>query len=273
MRIQLPKLVIEMNNAGMVALRAGQDQDEALNLAKKVFELVDIFRFTLIFVFVMVGWAVVYLALYIVGAFDWPYVYDAMVIVAGVMFLLGLLRFRDVIGGLSTLKDWKERYVSYAFLNVFEFSPRTGTDLREETVARLKKVYPAVDKALKKHPDALSYGDVIEGKKGKTYPFDVIIRVENEWLVVDVKRGGTEVGEPDVKRFMEVLAGVMKDTDMDILQGIIVSDGGFTDEAIDYASSKDNWIPDTAMGRFSPTLLKATESGYTIEWLQAMQRS
>jgi len=250
-----------------------QDQVDALELAKKVFEVVDIFRITLILVFVLVLWAFVYLVLLVSGALNWSDIRTIMYGFLMAFFVVMAIMLPSVFEGLRALRGWGKKYLSYAFLTVFEFAPRTKANVSEEVVEKLRRIYPSIDKKLKKDPEAVDYETTIEGKKGRKFKFDVIITLPSELVVVEIDQSGSKVTEQEVMKFMENLSQVSRDTDLEILQGIIVSDSGFTEEAVDYVSLRTNWIKTAGPGKLSPTLLKVTESGYQIEWLQAMQQS
>jgi hypothetical protein len=262
-----------MNNSDGAASGVAQDQYEGLERAKKVFEVVEVFRYTLVLVFVLLLWAVVYLILFMTGAIDWTGVYPIMIGILIALYIFAGMFLPAIVRGLRALKGWKKRYVAYAFLNVFEFAPRSKEKVSEEVVEKLRMIYPAIDKELKKHPDAVDFDTTIEGRKGRSYSFDAVVELADSFVIVEVKKDGIPVQEEEVRKFMQNLSQIVKDADMDILQGIIVSDVGFTEEAVDYVSSSANWIKMMGPGRLSPTLLTVTDAGYQVEWLQAMKLS
>ncbi|MGD0056359.1 MAG: hypothetical protein ABSB83_00695 [Methanomassiliicoccales archaeon] len=245
-----------------------QDQTEALELAKKVFDVVDTFRFTLWWVMIMVGLAIIYAAFLAFGGSHWSYFYEIFILTFIVMIVLAIFSGRRIIRAAQALKDWNERYVSYAFLTVFEFSPRSKDSLLDDVVWKLRRIFPSIDRAVNKNPEIVDFDHSIKGKKG-TYTFDAVINMRDSLVLIELVRNKTEMVNAEyVRTFMENLSKLVKDAGSNLFEVLLISDVGFADDALNYVADEEHWVS-LESGWIAPTLIKTTQSGYQIEWMQA----
>lgn len=255
----------------MAPARKSSEQPDALGLAKKVFEVADIFRYTLVLVLILIIWAFAYLTVFVLGLLDTTGVYPAMVGILIVITIFAVVKLRDIVDGLRALKDWEEKYEAFAFLNVFEFAPRTGVhDSISEVVEKLRMIYPRVDDVLSDEPGAVHMGYAAKGKRGRSYKFDAAIDLGDSYVVMEFPNAGDAVGLDYMKEEFRKVSGLAKDTNDGLFEWLIISREGFTDDAIDYVDDEDHWLDDGRSGHIAPTLMKQTDDSYQIVWMEAM---
>lgn len=181
---------------------------------------------------------------------------------------LGLGISPRILKAIRTLRELDDRYLEYAYINVFELTPSITNDVIEDVIQKVAVIYPRVDAAIKKKPTRIERNANVPGKNSQ-HEFDVKINLpDDEAIFVRYFKESREVNSDDLKKLSFDVQDVMKKEKNAIIDIIGISEVGFSEDAMDYISNKDNWFEDTDGYWTSMTLLEKAQLGYRLAWLQ-----
>jgi fibronectin type 3 domain-containing protein len=242
---------------------------DAFSLAKRIFSVIHILRFSLWWGIAL--WAITGIAaiLYTTGFFDnESYLAGVFWLAVFVIWIVGPFMMIQMRYASKVLKDWEGNYLAYSHIMSFELSPKEDQDLTRDIVRNLtemRAIKPGPPERFGRTPTYdVEYSSKIEGKKG-LYEFDALILSDEMGFVRVFKDQDRKTGIEDIKTLAEQVNDVVKEQNADILEVVAVSKAGFTEEAVKYASSKENWI---GPNRDAVNLIHATPEGYAITWMQ-----
>jgi hypothetical protein len=245
--------------------------NDSHSLTREIFSIIDILRFSLWWSIAL--WAITGIAaiLYGTGVFNgmsYPaYVFWGAVFVIWILGPLSMMRMRRAD---RILKKWEGKYLAYSHIMSFELSPRENQDLAHDLVRILSEIRPIKPgmEMLQDSPYDVEYSAKIEGKRG-SYQFDALLFAPLD-VIGFVRVFGDQsrkTGIEDIKTLAEQVDDVIKKQKKDILEVVAVSRAGFTEEAVKYASSSENWIG-SKPNLEAVNLIHATPDGYAITWMQ-----
>jgi hypothetical protein len=245
--------------------------NDSHSLTREIFSIIDILRFSLWWSIAL--WAITGIAaiLYGTGVFNgmsYPaYVFWGAVFVIWILGPLSMMRMRRAD---RILKKWEGKYLAYSHIMSFELSPRENQDLAHDLVRILSEIRPIKPgmEMLEDSPYDVEYSAKIEGKRG-SYQFDALLFAPLD-VIGFVRVFGDQsrkTGIEDIKTLAEQVDDVIKKQKKDILEVVAVSRAGFTEEAVKYASSSENWIG-SKPNLEAVNLIHATPDGYAITWMQ-----
>ena len=244
---------------------------DSYSLAREIFSIIDVLRFSLwwgIALWVITGMAAI---LYTSGVFnDESYLALVFWVAGFVIWILGPLFMRQMKRADRILKKWEGKYLAYSHIMSFELSPMENQDLAHDVVRILSEIRPIKPgmEMLEDSPYDVEYSSKIEGKRG-SYQFDALLFAPLD-VVGFVRVFGDQsrkTGIEDVKTLAEQVDDVIKKQKKNILEVVAVSRAGFTEEAVKYASSSENWIG-SKPNLEAVNLIHATPDGYSITWMQ-----
>jgi hypothetical protein len=244
---------------------------DSFSLARTIFSVIDVLRFSLWWGIAL--WAITGIAAvaYLTGVFDNEGYLAAVFWVASfVIWILGPLFMIQMRNADRILKKWEGNYLAYSHIMSFELSPMENQDLAHDVVRILSEIRPIKpgSEMLEDSPYDVEYASKIEGKKG-SYQFDALLFAPTD-AIGFIRIFGDQsrkTGIEDIRTLAEQVDDVIKKQKNDILEVVAVSRAGFSEEAIKYASSSQNWIK-SKPNLEAVNLIHATPEGYSITWMQ-----
>ena len=244
---------------------------DSYSLTREIFSIIDTLRFSLwwsIALWVITGIAAI---AYTTGVFNNDsYLAVVFWVAVFVIWILGPFSMMRMRRADRILKKWEGKYLAYSHIMSFELSPMEDQDLTHDVVRIVSEIRPIKpgSEMFEGSPYDVEYSAKIEGKKG-SYQFDALLFAPTDAIGFIRVFGdqSRKTGIEEVRTLAEQVDDVIKKQKNDILEVVAVSRAGFTEEAVKYASSSENWIGPKPNPE-AVNLIHATPEGYSITWMQ-----
>lgn len=244
---------------------------DSYSLTREIFSILDTLRFALWWSIAL--WAITGIAAiaYTTGVFNNDgYTGAVFWFAVFIIWILGPISMIRMRRADRILKKWEGKYLAYSHIISFELSPTESQDLAHDVVRILSEIRPIKpgSEMYEDSPYEVKYSTKMEGKKG-SYQFDALLFAPTD-AIGFIRVFGDQsrrTGIEDIRALAEQVDDVIKKQKNDILEVIAVSRAGFTEEAVKYASSSENWIG-PKQDPEAVNLIRATPEGYSITWMQ-----